>query len=155
MPSFLGIDYGEKRIGLSHGDELGFAFVLEPATAADAEVRFAHIEKEIKRHRVTDLVVGYPLRLDGSRSRTTDAVDNVITELERRYSLPVHRIDEGLTSSAAASSLKRRKPRTPQERRAFTQSGELDSLAAKIILQDFLNSRGYGMSPPDLDDQEA
>lgn len=155
MPSFLGIDYGEKRVGLSHGDELGFAFALGAATEADAEARFAHIGEEIRRRRVTELVVGYPLRLDGSRSRTTDAADAFIAELERRFGLPVHRVDEGLSSAAAAESLGGRKPRSPRERREQARSGQLDSRAAQVILQDFLNSRGYGMNTPDLDGTEA
>lgn len=155
MPSFLGIDYGEKRVGLSHGDELGFAFALEAATEADPEARYARIGEEIRRRRVTELVVGYPLRLDGTRSRTTDAADAFIAELERRFALPVHRVDEGLSSAAAAQSLGARKPRSPAERRAQARSGELDSRAAQVILQDFLNSRGYGMTPPELDGPEA
>jgi len=106
MPTYLGIDYGEKRIGLSHGDELGFAFALEPAVDPDPEARFARIGEEIRRRRVAELVVGYPLRLDGSRSRTTDAADAFIAELERRFALPVHRVDEGLSSAAAAESLR-------------------------------------------------
>ena len=155
MPSFLGIDYGEKRIGLSQGDELGFAFALDAASEADAEARFAHIGAEIRRRRATELVVGYPLRLDGSRSRTTDAADAFIAELERRFGLPVHRVDEGLSSAAAAELLGTRKPRSAGERRAQARSGELDSRAAQVILQDFLNSRGYGMNLPDPDGPEA
>lgn len=155
MPSFLGIDYGEKRIGLSHGDELGFAFALEAAIQPDAEARFNHIGEAIRRHRATELVVGYPLRLDGTRSRTTDAADAFIAELEKRFSLPVHRVDEGLSSAAASDMLGKRKPRSPQERREQARSGQLDSRAAQIILQDFLNSRGYGMTPPELDGPEA
>lgn len=151
MPTFLGIDYGEKRIGLSHGDELGFAFPLEAATEADAEARFARIAAEIRLRRISELVVGYPLRLDGSRSRTTDAADAFIAELERRFGLPVHRVDEGLSSAAAADSLGQRKPRSPAERRAQARGGQLDSRAAQVILQDFLNSRGYGQSNPEPD----
>lgn len=146
MPTYLGIDYGEKRIGLSHGDELGFAFALEPAVEPDAEARFARIGDEIRRRRVTELVVGYPLRLDGSRSRTTDATDAFIGELERRFALPVHRVDESLSSAAAAESLGERKPRSAEERRSQARSGRLDSRAAQVILQDFLNSRGYGQA---------
>ena len=44
MPSYLGIDYGEKRVGLSHGDELGFAFALAAATEADPAVKAAILE---------------------------------------------------------------------------------------------------------------
>ena len=152
MPVYLGIDYGERRVGLSHGDDLGFAFALPAALEPDAEARFARIGDEIRRRRVTHLVVGYPLRLDGSRSKTTDAVDRFIDELSRRFSLPVHRVDESLSSAAAEASLGRRKPRSPQERRSQQRDGLVDSRAAQVILQDFLDSRG-GAALPDPDAQ--
>jgi len=150
MPVYLGIDYGERRIGLSHGDDLGFAFALPAALEAEPESRLARIAREIERRRVTDLVVGYPLRLDGSRSRTTDAVDRFIADLERRFGLPVHRVDESLSSAAAEDALARRKPRSPAERRNQQRDGQVDSRAAQVILQDFLNSRG-GAPLPDPD----
>ena len=150
MPNYLGIDYGEKRIGLSHGDQLGFAFALGAATEPDAEGRFAHIGAEIARRRIDLLVVGYPLRMDGTRSKTTDAVDAFVAELERRFGLPVHLWDETLSSAAAEEALGRRKPRSPQERRAQARTGELDSKAAQLILQGFLDRHhGAGLPPPD------
>ena len=153
MPSYLGIDYGEKRVGLSHGDELGFAFALAAATEADPEARLARIGEEIRRRRVDALVVGYPLRMDGSRSRTTDAVDAFVAELERRFGLPVHRWDETLSSAAAEEALGRRKPRSPEERRAQARTGELDSKAAQLILQGFIDRHhGAGLPPPPDDD---
>lgn len=150
MPVYLGIDFGERRIGLSHGDDLGFAFALPAALEPEAEARLARIGEEIQRRRVTDLVVGYPLRLDGSRSKTTDAVDRFIAVLEQRFRLPVHRIDESLSSAAAEDALARRKPRSAQERRSQQRDGQIDSRAAQVILQDFLNSRG-GAALPDPD----
>ena len=150
MPNYLGIDYGEKRVGLSHGDELGFAFALEAATEPDAEARLARIGVEIARRRIAALVVGYPLRMDGSRSKTTDAVDAFADELARRFGLPVHKWDETLSSAAAEEALGRRKPRSPQERRAQARTGELDSKSAQIILQGFLDRHhGAGLLPPD------
>jgi len=152
MPVYLGIDYGERRIGLSHGDDLGFAFALPAALEPEPEARLARLAREIEHRRVTDLVVGYPLRLDGSRSRTTDAVDRFIAELERRFRLPVHRVDESLSSAAAEDALGRRKPRSAQERRSQQRDGQVDSRAAQVILQDFLDSRG-GAALPDPDAQ--
>ena len=58
---YLGIDYGAKRVGLSHADGLGFAFPLPAAVGPDAEARFAQIGQEIARLRVTHLILGYPL----------------------------------------------------------------------------------------------
>jgi len=141
---FLGIDYGAKRVGLSHGDELGFAFPLPAATAAEAEERFAQIGREIARLKVTQLVLGYPLSLEGEKTKRCLEVDAFAGELTRRFGLPIELVDEGLTSQAADALSGQRKPRSSKERQDQTRSGERDSRAAAVLLQDFLNSRGFG-----------
>ncbi len=141
--NWLGIDYGEKRIGLAAGDELGIAVPLAAAVEPDAEARFGRIGAEIERRRVDELVVGYPYNMDGTVSAKAREVDGFIAELERRFGLPVHRVDERLTSYAAAEHLKAagRRPKRKDIRR-HRRTGEVDSRAATLILQDFLDTRG-------------
>ena len=141
---FLGIDYGAKRVGLSRGDELGFAFPLPAATSAEPSERFAQIGREISRLRVTKLVLGYPLSLEGEKTKRCLEVDAFATELKARFGLPIELVDEGLTSQAADALSAQRKPRSSKERQEQTKSGERDSRAAAVLLQDFLNSRGFG-----------
>ena len=141
---YLGIDYGAKRVGLSHADDLGFAFPLPAAIAPEAEERFAQIGKEIARLRVSQLVLGYPLSVEGERTKRCDDVDAFAAELQRRFGLPIEKFDEALSSQAADDLTGHRKPRSAQERRAQARSGERDSRAAAVLLQDFLNSRGIG-----------
>ncbi|MEI6460475.1 MAG: Holliday junction resolvase RuvX [Verrucomicrobiota bacterium] len=140
---FLGIDYGSKRIGLSHADELGFAFALPAATAPELAERFNQIAHEISRLRVTQIVLGYPLSVEGERTKRCDEVDAFALELARRFQLPIEKIDEALTS-LAADEMGGRKPRSTQERQDQARSGERDSRAAIVLLQDYLNSRGIG-----------
>lgn len=140
---YLGIDYGSRRIGLSHADDLGMAFPLPAATEADPEARLEHIGSEIRRLRVTVLVVGYPLSLEGEKTKRCAEVDAFTDLLRARHGLPVELVDEGLTSQSA-DELGGRSPRDRDERRRRTASGERDSRAAAILLQDFLNSRGIG-----------
>ena len=141
---YLGIDYGAKRVGLSHADGLGFAFPLPAAVAPEAEERFAQIGREIARLRVTQLVLGYPLSVEGERTKRCDEVDAFAAELNRRFGLPIELVDEALSSHAADELGGRRKPRSAQERRDQARSGERDSRAAAVLLQDYLNSRGIG-----------
>jgi putative Holliday junction resolvase len=141
---YLGIDYGAKRVGLSHADDLGFAFPLPAAIAPEAEERFAQIGKEIARLRVSQLVLGYPLSVEGERTKRCDDVDAFAAELQRRFGLPIEKFDEALSSQAADDLTGHRKPRSAQERRDQARSGERDSRAAAVLLQDFLNSRGIG-----------
>ncbi|MFM9001701.1 MAG: Holliday junction resolvase RuvX [Opitutia bacterium] len=140
---YLGIDYGSKRIGLSHADELGMAFPLPAATGADLESRLTQIAGDIARLKVSVLVLGYPLSLEGERTRRCEEVDAFAERLRARFGLPVELVDEGLTSQAA-DELGGRKPRDARERRQAAASGERDSRAAAVLLQDFLNSRGIG-----------
>lgn len=141
---YLGIDYGAKRVGLSHADDLGFAFPLPAAIAPEAEERFVQIGKEIARLRVSQLVLGYPLSVEGERTKRCDDVDAFAAELQRRFGLPIEKFDEALSSQAADDLTGHRKPRSAQERRDQARSGERDSRAAAVLLQDFLNSRGIG-----------
>ena len=141
---YLGIDYGAKRVGLSHADDLGFAFPLPAATAPEAEERFAQIGREIARLRVTQLVLGYPLSVEGERTKRCDDVDAFADELTRRFGLPIEKVDEALTSQAADELGGGRKPRSAKERKDQARTGERDSRAAAVLLQDFLNSRGIG-----------
>ncbi len=143
---YLGIDYGSKRIGLSHADDLGFAFPLPAATAEKLEDRLHQIGQEIQRLRVTQLILGYPLSLEGERTKRCDEVDAFAAQLKAQFQLPLHLVDEALTSQAA-DELNPRKARSSQERKQQTKSGERDSRAAAILLQDYLNQKGIGQNP--------
>ncbi|MGA0134082.1 MAG: Holliday junction resolvase RuvX [Opitutales bacterium] len=140
---YLGVDYGSKRVGLSHADDLGMAFPLPAAIEADPADRLEHIGREIVRLKVTRIVLGYPLSLEGERTARCGEVDTFAALLKGRFQLPVELVDEGLTSQSA-DDLGGRKPRDAKERRARTAGGQRDSRAAAILLQDFLNSRGIG-----------
>tara|TARA_B100000212_G_scaffold258396_1_gene198453 strand:- start:6938 stop:7402 length:465 start_codon:yes stop_codon:yes gene_type:complete len=131
----IGIDFGERRLGLSYGDEIGVATPLEAAVEDQEAERIIHIVKIAKERRATDLVFGYPYNMDGSIGFKAREVDAFIDKLLRFISLPVHRIDERLTSNEASKGFS--KGRDDVLRR----SGKLDSVAATLILQDFLNQR--------------
>lgn len=131
----LGIDYGAKRIGLSYGDEVGVATPLPAATEPTPAARWERIAACIRQRRVTDLVVGYPYNMDGTAGFKAKEVDAFVAELKSRFGLPVHLVDETLTSHAAEQTIPRK------QRRDVRASGLVDSRAAAIILQDFLDQK--------------
>ncbi len=135
----LGIDYGTRRLGLSYGDELGVATPLPALTEAEAAKRWAALLALIQQRRITDLVLGYPLNMDGTAGFKSKEVDAFAARLRAEVALPVHLVDERLTSYEAESTIAKAK------RRAIRASGIIDSRAATLILQDFLNLR----FPPD------
>lgn len=132
---YLSIDYGERRVGLAFGDELGVAVPLAPAVEPDAEARLRHIVQLAGERRATELIVGYPYNMDGSAGFKAQEVDAFIERLTRMLPLPVHRVDERLSSRAASEHLPKR--RDDELRR----SGRIDSMAASLILQDFLDQK--------------
>jgi putative Holliday junction resolvase len=144
--NFLGIDHGDRRTGLAQGSDLGLAFPLQAIVAKAQAEALDHIAGEIKRYRITEIVVGYPLNMDGTPGARTRIVDAFIVELEARFQLPVHRVDEGLSSvEAEATFSPRQRGRSVPANRRHRATGELDSRAAAIILQDFLNAQGFGL----------
>ncbi len=133
--NYLGIDWGEKRIGLAFADEIGIAMPLPAAVAASKKERMQQIGRTISERRVDSLVVGYPLNMNGSVGFKAKEVDAFIEVLEKHFQLPVHRIDERLSSHSVEQGLK------GQKKKLDRRSGEIDSRAAALILQDFVEER--------------
>jgi putative Holliday junction resolvase len=131
----LGIDYGTKRIGLAYGDEVGVATPLPALLETDAAARWMKLGELIKQRRITDLVLGYPYNMDGSAGFKAKEVDAFAARLKEQFVLPVHLVDETLTSYAAESTIAKK------SRRDVRDSGLIDSRAACLILQDFLDQK--------------
>ena len=131
----LGIVYGARRIGVAYGDELGVATPLPALTSADEGARWTALCALARERRATDLVLGYPYNMDGSVGFKAKEVDAFAARLRADLGLPVHLVDERLTSHEAEASI------PPSRRRAIRASGIVDSRAATIILQDYLNQK--------------
>ena len=140
----LGIDYGTKRVGLAHGDEIGVATPLPALTDADEAVRWKKLGDLVRQRRITDLVLGYPYNMDGSVGFKAREVDAFAARLRGEFGLPVHLVDETLTSAEAESSIARK------DRRSVRGSGLIDSRAACLILQDWLDQQ----LPPPISEPE-
>ena len=138
---FLGIDYGTRRIGLAYGDELGVATPLPALTDPDPSKRRAGLAAVVQARRISDLVLGYPYNMDGSAGFKAKEVDAFADRLRADLGLPVHLIDERLTSHMAEAGM------TQLELREIRSKGIVDSRAAALILQDFLDQR-FPPPPP-------
>jgi putative holliday junction resolvase len=140
----LGIDYGTKRIGLSHGDVIGVATPLPALTEGLGEAGWKKLDDIIRRRRITDLVVGYPYNMDGSAGFKAKEVDAFVAKLKALFALPVHLVDETLTSYEAESTIAKK------SRRSIRNDGTIDSRAACLILQDYLDQRLLPKLPPEM-----
>ena len=130
---FLGIDYGPRRMGLSYGYQLGVPTPLPALIDADPGKRWSGLVALAAQRRITDLVIGYPLNMDDTAGFKAKEVNAFAARLRAELKLPVHLVDERLTSYEAESTIAKSK------RREVRASGIIDSRAATIILQDFLN----------------
>lgn len=139
---FLGIDYGERRIGLSYGDELGVATPLPAITVVEEMKRRAALTSIIRDRRITELVIGHPLNMDDTAGPKAKEIEKVAERLRKEHGLPVHLVDERLTSYEAESTIAKSK------RRDVRASGVIDSRAATLILQDYLDLRFPPSEPP-------
>jgi len=144
----LGIDYGSRRIGLAFGDDLGVATPMPAVVDADPQTRWTLLLTAIKERRATDLVIGYPLNMDDSVGFKAKEVDAFAARLREDTKLPVHYVDERLTSYVAEDSIPK------HQRRAVRASGLVDSRAATIILQDFLDQRVPLIDPDSVGEEE-
>ncbi len=138
----LGVDFGSQRIGLAYGDELGVATPLAALTTGDPARRWESLAGVLRDRRVTDVVLGLPLNMDGSSGPKAAEAEAFGRRIGEAFGLPVHFVDERLTSFEAESTI------PPKKRRAVRASGLVDSRAATIILQDYLDSLGPKESPP-------
>jgi len=134
----LGIDVGQRRIGLAISDPSGtLARPLGTLTVGDHDA-VDRVAGEIARlageeDGLAVVVVGMPLRLDGSPDEHAPRVAAFVQALKRRTSIPVVGEDERLTSREAESRLAFR------ERDWRKRKARLDAAAAAIILQDYLD----------------
>ena len=125
--NLLGLDVGEKRIGLAKADSsVKIAFPLTTINVDGTEK--AKIDQLIKTEKIDCVVVGYPRNQSGEPTQQTQFVIDFVNKLD--LELPVEYCDESLTSVKAEEILN-------QHNRPF-QKGDVDSLAASLILQDYI-----------------
>ena len=142
----LGLDYGHKRIGLAFADELGVAFPIPAAVEPTFEARLAKIALEIERRKPDMLLLGYPYNMDGTPSQKMKEVDEFIAVLKEKFKLPVDTSDERLSSFQAEADMaafapKKSRKKSIQARQKYRRSGDIDSRAIAIVLQDYIDNR--------------
>lgn len=132
----LGFDFGMKHIGVAVGQTITrTANPLTSLKALDGIPKWDEIAKIITTWNAQALVLGIPLNMDGTEQPITAAAKKFGNRLEAQFKLPVHRVDERLTTVEAKQQL-------------FDSSGykaldkaSIDSYSAKLILESWLQSQ--------------
>ena len=135
MTRFLGLDHGTRRIGVAIGDtETGMAFAREAIQRRNLDRDLALVGELCTTEGVERVVVGLPLNMDGSAGPQAELA-RAFGERLRTIGLEVDYEDERLSSWEAMERL------SGAGRSVRRGSGEVDSTAARVILQQYLDAR--------------
>lgn len=155
MVRVIGIDLGERRIGVAVSDASGtLARPLKtiergPSDPEAVERLNALVTELAVEDGISSVVVGVPVRLDGSSSPQTVRAKAMVTLLSARLAIPVVTQDERLSSREAEERLSVR-VKDWRKRKA-----KLDAAAAAVILQDYLDARAGSRSLSGQTDEEG
>lgn len=134
-PRILGIDYGAKRIGIAITDPLKmFSYPL--TTLSNDKNLWKNINKIFDEYEVEMIILGYPLKEDGTKSQSTHMVEEFKIELQKKISAPIILFDERYSSEIAKQNIIASVPSKKKRR----NKGLIDKNAASVILQDYLES---------------
>jgi putative Holliday junction resolvase len=135
MPRILGIDYGERRIGLAISDPLGIiAQALPTLDTKKVKDVFEKIKKIVEEKDVEKIVLGFPRNMDGTTGERGEKVREFANELKEKSGKEIDFWDERLTSVASLRLLREEKKKIKREKKI------VDQISAVLILQGYLNN---------------
>jgi putative holliday junction resolvase len=138
----LGIDVGSVRIGLAISDET--LTLASPVATIPNQPRtlWTRIEREMEDRQVERIVIGLPRRLDGTEGDSAERARSFAAELGARTTIPIDFWDERFTTTLAERALIESGVRRKRRREV------IDSVAAALILQNWLDARRIAASRP-------
>jgi putative holliday junction resolvase len=137
----LAFDFGLKRIGIASGDTLTRQAAPRPAAAVGrGGPDWERIASEVRARAPELLVVGAPYNAAGGEGSLSAAARAFAAELARRFTLPVHLVDERFSSLEAGAALKAQ--RASGQRRRRIERADIDSAAAAVILARWFAGEG-------------
>lgn len=149
--SILAVDYGRSRMGLAIADtETQMAQPLSTLERINRNEDMRRLRELVREHGVKQIVVGLPLRLDGTRGEMAEEVKRFAQRVRKQVGVPVELVDERLTSWEAERLLEEvqgrfihdeklaggRKPKKVQAKMT------VDAVAAAVILKEYLERQG-------------
>ena len=133
----IGLDVGEKRIGVAIGDtDTRIARPSNPIR--NDETIVPNIEKLISECETTTIIVGLPRNMDGSETDQSKYIRKFADDISKKINVQIIFQDESLTSVIAEQNLRMRKDFSE----LMLRDGTLDSAAAALILSDYLENNG-------------
>lgn len=132
----LGFDYGKTKLGIAAGNDLiNSTTPLTTLRLVGSTPDWEAISRLVQQWSPTDLVVGLPVNMDGSEHPLAVPVHRFYQQLQKRYNLPVHLVDERLTSVEAERILAKRSGKKRIDFASRSAKETIDQIAAELILQ--------------------
>jgi len=139
MERCLGLDVGERRIGVALSDPLGWtASPLPPLERVSWKKDLARVRSLLEEHHAELVVVGLPIRMDGTRGERAERTLEFVRRLQATTRVPVVTWDERLSTREAERRMVEDDVRRERRREV------IDGIAASLILQGYLDSRSAG-----------
>ena len=149
--SILAVDYGRARIGLALADsETRMAQPLSTMERINRNEDMRRLRELVREQGVRQIVVGLPLRLDGSRSEMAEEAERFARRVRKQIGVPVEMVDERLTSWEAERLMEEIQGRTIRDEKLAggkkSKNAQpkmtVDAVAAAVILKESLARQG-------------
>jgi putative Holliday junction resolvase len=134
----LAIDFGMKRMGFAIGNTtINTSAPIDPLTYKNTTHALEHINRLITEYDITQILIGYPLNMDGTKSSSTEQVEHFTRRLKKTLApgITTQYVDERLSSFEAEEVLKPLQPNFKKRKKI------LDSMAALMILRRFMEKK--------------
>jgi len=136
MDRVLGLDVGEKTIGVAVSDGLGItAQGVTTIRRQSFDRDFTALEKIIEEYEAVEIVIGLPKMMDGTEAVQSGKVREFAAKIEKRFSLPITFVDERLSTALVQKMMIEGGVRREKRREV------VDMLAAQIILQSYIDRK--------------
>jgi putative Holliday junction resolvase len=136
MKRLMGLDYGDKTIGIALSDELGWtAQGLEVIRRSSSEKDLARLREVIEQYNVHELVVGLPKNMNNTIGPRAEMCIAFAEYLQEVFEMPVHLWDERLTTVSAQRMLIEADVSRKKRKQV------IDKMAAALILQNYMDSK--------------
>ena len=122
LRSYLAFDFGTRRVGVASGNSLTRTATAIRTVSSEGDARFDEIARLIAEWQPDALVVGVPWHPDGAAHDNTRRAQRFARQLQGRFQLPVHEVDERYSTVEAQAG----------------GASDLDAASAAIILEQFL-----------------
>lgn len=152
VPHVLALDYGRARVGVAVAPlDSAVAQALSTLVRVNRNEDMRRLREIIREYSVRQIVVGLPLRLDGTRGEMAEEAARFAQRVHQQFRLPVELVDERLTSWEAERQLEENQGRVLHtasgKKKKANARPDVDAMAAAIILKEYLDRQRMGPEP--------